>query len=373
MQAMTSAVLLAGSGLFLSATAFAANHVVTANTNMTFTPSAITITAGDTITFQNGGGIHNAQSDPGSITAFRCANGCDGAGGNGNISSAAWSATVTFPTAGTVRYFCQAHGAPNGVGMSGVITINAAPVPVARRSDFDGDGRSDILWRNTGSGANVIWRAANAASQQAMPTVSLAWRVVGSGDYNGGGSSDILWRNASSGANVIWRSGNSGTQQGVTGVANLAWTVAGSGDYDGDGRADILWRNASTGANVIWRAASASSQQALPTIVLSWRVVGSGDYYNDGRTDILWRNASSGANVIWRSGNPATTTAVTGVSNLAWTVVGTGDYNGDGGADILWRNTGSGANVIWRSANPATTQAVAPVPSQAWTVVGLPE
>jgi hypothetical protein len=63
---------------------------------------------GDTVTFQNRGGTHNAVSDPGSITAFRCADGCDATGGSGNLSSGAWSATVAFPTAGTVRYFCQA-------------------------------------------------------------------------------------------------------------------------------------------------------------------------------------------------------------------------------------------------------------------------
>ena len=307
-------------GLLLSMMASAENHVVTAS-GMTFSPSSLAINAGDTVTFQNGGGAHNVASDPGSVTAFRCANGCDGAGGNGNPSSASWSATVAFPTAGTVRYFCEVHGAPGGIGMAGRITISPAAV-VAHRCDFNGDGRSDILWRSSSTGANVIWRSASSTAPQAVTTVPVAWRAVGLGDYNGDGRSDILWRNSSTGANVIWRSGNSATPQAVTGVTSLAWSVVGSGDYNGDGKADILWRNGSTGANTIWRSASSATPQALPSIALAWKIVGSGDYNGDGRADILWRNTSTGGNTIWRSANPATPQTVTGVSSQAWTVVG---------------------------------------------------
>ena len=303
-------------------TASAANHIVTAQSNLTFSPSNLTITAGDTVTFRNGGGFHNVASDPGSVTTFRCADGCDGAGGNGNLSSASWSATVTFPTAGTSAYHCEAHGAPGGVGMAGRITIQAAAGGVARRNDFDGDGRADILWRNSSSGANAIWRSGSSATQQAVPGVPAVWRAVGSGDYNGDGRSDILWRNSSSGANVIWRSGNSATSQAVTSVASLAWTVVGSGDYNGDGRADILWRNTGSGANVLWRSANSATPQAVPTVPTVWRVVASEDYNGDGRADILWRNSSTGANVIWRSASSATPQAVATVPSTSWAVVG---------------------------------------------------
>jgi plastocyanin len=218
-------------GLLFSAAAFAANHVVTARSDLTFSPSSLTITAGDTVTFRNGGGFHNVVSDPGSVTSFRCANGCDGAGGNGNLSSLSWSATVAFPTAGAVGYFCEAHGSSGGVGMSGRITIQAAPVTTHWsdfHGDFNGDGRSDILWRNRSTGANTIWRSANSATPQAVATRATSWRVVGSGDYNGDGRSDILWRNFSTGANAIWRSANQATPQAVTAVTNQAWAVMGA-------------------------------------------------------------------------------------------------------------------------------------------------
>jgi hypothetical protein len=44
--------------------------------------------------------------------------------------------------------------------------------------DFNGDGKWDLVWRNSATGANVIWKSANAATPQALPTVALAWSAV---------------------------------------------------------------------------------------------------------------------------------------------------------------------------------------------------
>ena len=89
-----------------------------------FNPPTLTINPGDTVTFVNAGGApHNVDADNGS---FRCAAGCDGAGGDGTPSAANWSSTVTFDaaTAGTViHYHCDVHGSS---GMTGTITVNSA-------------------------------------------------------------------------------------------------------------------------------------------------------------------------------------------------------------------------------------------------------
>jgi plastocyanin len=93
-----------------------------------FSPQFITIAAGDSVTFLNRGGYHNVVADDGS---FRCAHGCDGdgKGGSGNPTSALWIASVTFPKAGTIGYFCEPHGAP-GSGMYGTIEVLAPAKPV---------------------------------------------------------------------------------------------------------------------------------------------------------------------------------------------------------------------------------------------------
>jgi hypothetical protein len=42
----------------------------------------------------------------------------------------------------------------SGVGSPGFVTSDWT---VAETGDFNGDGKSDILWRNTSSGEIVIW------------------------------------------------------------------------------------------------------------------------------------------------------------------------------------------------------------------------
>jgi len=87
-----------------------------------FNPSNLTINVGDSITFYNIGGIavaHNVHADDNS---FRCANGCDGAGGNGAPALNDWQATVTFTKPGIVTYRCDNHGMQ---GMTGSITVKA--------------------------------------------------------------------------------------------------------------------------------------------------------------------------------------------------------------------------------------------------------
>lgn len=88
---------------------------VTANPDNTFTPDVVTISVGGTVTFSNAGGQHNVATG-----SFTCAVGCDDMGGNGAPSTASWSFTRTFTTAGTVGYVCDEHA---GVGMRGQVNV----------------------------------------------------------------------------------------------------------------------------------------------------------------------------------------------------------------------------------------------------------
>jgi len=98
-------------------------NVSVGGAGFSYSPSTVTIQVGETVTWSNAGGGHNVKADNGS---FRCSNGCDGAGGNGDLSTDAWHATVQFNTAGTFGYHCEAHGGV-GTGMHGTVIVQGAP------------------------------------------------------------------------------------------------------------------------------------------------------------------------------------------------------------------------------------------------------
>lgn len=247
----------------------------------------------------------------------------------------------------------------------------SAVAEVGAPGDFNGDGRSDVLWREGASGRNQIWLSANAATQQAMTGVPVAsWEIVGTGDFNADGRADAVWRDSATGRNQIWLSGNSGTLLAVTTVPVRSWEIVGTGDFNGDGRSDLLWRDSATGRNQIWLSGSSGTPQAVASITtLSWKVAGVGDFNADGRSDILWRDSASGMNEIWLAGNASTRQAVTSVAAQSWKVVGIGDFNSDGRSDIVWRDSDSGRNSIWLSGQSSTQQSMATVTSSAWRIV----
>ena len=76
----------------------------------------------------------------------------------------------------------------------------------AHVGDFDGDGISDLVWtKSDGSGLYAQVALANgdgtlAAAQRSNPaTGSFSGYTAHSGDFNGDGLSDLVWANAGSG------------------------------------------------------------------------------------------------------------------------------------------------------------------------------
>ena len=188
----------------------------------------------------------------------------------------------------------------------------------AGTGDFSGDGSSDILWRNA-NGTLIDWTMNGSAITSSQDvtlngtaaTPDASWSIAGIGDFNGDGRSDMLWRNAG-GALMDWTmdgpqiaSAQEVTLQGHAAMPDASWSVAAIGDFNGDGHSEILWRD-TNGTLMEWTLRGAqitSSQQvtlqgkpAMPDA--SWQIAQIGDFNADGTSDILWRN-SAGALVEW--------------------------------------------------------------------------
>lgn len=188
----------AGALALFASSAFAVDHTVTAS-NFQFDPPTLTINVGDTVTFVNGGGFHNVLSDTDSVISFRCANGCDGDGGNGDPASNSWSATVLFSTAGTAPYHCEIHGVDGGGGMAGTITIvNGGTGPIIgvdptslTGTAASGDATSVPLAISNSGDADLNWTGDVASTDCVMPD-SVPWLSLSptSGTVMGGAPAD---------------------------------------------------------------------------------------------------------------------------------------------------------------------------------------
>ena len=102
--------------IFTSTFLFSTNFTINTQ-GMTFVPSSITITAGDTVTFVNNGGFHNVngtvQTFPSNPVSFS----------NPTGISSAWTYVHIFSTVGFYQYQCD----PHIPAMVGSITVNSPP------------------------------------------------------------------------------------------------------------------------------------------------------------------------------------------------------------------------------------------------------
>ncbi|HNP30761.1 MAG TPA: VCBS repeat-containing protein, partial [Nitrospirales bacterium] len=63
-------------------------------------------------------------------------------------------------------------------------------------------------------------------------------------DLNGDGKGDLIWRNTNTGSTAIWiMNGTVRASVGFPGGVPLNWQIAGISDVTGDGKADVIWRN----------------------------------------------------------------------------------------------------------------------------------
>lgn len=182
-----AALVLACLNILVVVPAFAADHVVIARNGpggRHFDPSPVTIAPGDTVTFKNdvsGLGFHNVKSDDGAITAFHCSDAC-GDSPVGNPSGNAWSSTVAFPSEGTIGYYCEAHGASGGVGMSGIVIVASTPVasvdPGSISASAEAGASTASAFAITNSGTATLDWTVDTSSADCVAPAAVPWLLL---------------------------------------------------------------------------------------------------------------------------------------------------------------------------------------------------
>lgn len=126
--------------------------------NFYFSPTIVTIQAGDTIVWTNDGGTHTVTGT-----------GSDPMCGNGDIAA---SCSHTFSTPGMYPYECIHHFS---FGMTGVVNVAAAPVPPALLTNEVRlpNGQFQFTVQSTVNHTNLIQATTNVAS-------STNWVYIGS-------------------------------------------------------------------------------------------------------------------------------------------------------------------------------------------------
>jgi subtilisin family serine protease len=248
-------------------------------------------------------------------------------------------------------------------------------------SDFNGDGKPDLVWRNRVTGEIIIWlmNGATLGSEVRLAGPSdRDWKIVAIADFNGDDTADLLWRSGATGENQIWyMDGTSHTSTAmVNTVSDVRWEIVAAADVNSDSKPDILWRNSANGDVVIWYmngAAYAGYAWVSSIADPNWTIAAADDFNGDGKPDLLWRNRSTGQNVVWyMNGAQYVGFAwLETVSDVNWRIVGTGDFNADGKTDILWRNVLTGENKVnyMDGAQYVSSNAVQTVTNPEWDVL----
>jgi hypothetical protein len=236
--------------------------------------------------------------------------------------------------------------------------------------DFNADGKSDIAWGNT-DGSSAVWLmdGTNVVSWARLLDPDTGWSIQHIGDFNGDGKSDIVWSHTD-GSSAMWLMNGMNTisWSGLLGP-HTGWSIQHIGDFNGDGKSDVVWGH-TDGSSAMWlmNGMNVIAWSGLLGPATGWSIQHIGDFNGDGKSDIVWRH-TDGSTAMWlMDGMHSIAGGGLLASSAGWSAHRTGDFNGDGNTDIVWLGA-DGSSAIWLMSGQNPTAGGGLLgPSTGWTV-----
>ena len=271
---------------------------------------------------------------------------------NGTAISGATARTYT-PAAGdsgksvTVTVTGEKTGYDAVSRTSAAVAVTAPVVTVSVSLDFTGDGKSDLVARDSG-GRLWLYPGNGAGGVLARTQIGAGWNImtsiVSAGDFNNDSKSDLIARD-SSGRLWLYRGNGAGGVLARTQIGagwNIMTSIVGSGDLNSDGKVDLTARDSS---GRLWLYGGNGTGGFLPRtqIGTGWNImtsiVGGGDLTSDGWADLVARD-TSGKLWLYRGNGTGGVQGRTQIGtgwNTMTAISASGDLTGDGKSDLVAR------------------------------------
>ena len=186
-------------------------------------------------------------------------------------------------------------------------------------------------------GAWVTDDAGAVAGWQTVGEFDATTQVLGLGDFNGDGQSDLLLRNTNGAVGCYFTSGD------VTGwnyFQSLGdeWKIAAVGDLNGDGRSDVVLKHdAGFAGSWLTQSDYTMAWADLDTLPEGFVIAGCGDFDGDGTDDVLLKSGTYYGAWIVQDGNAKAWMGLGGLGSVA--VEQISDFDADGIDDLRVRTT----------------------------------
>ena len=216
-------------------------------------------------------------------------------------------------TGAIVSWFMQGS---NWLGGASFSLTPPAGYTLIGAGDFSGDGSTTLVLQSSTTNQVAFWYTGGAnnaiisSGNFVTTTPTAGWKVVAIGDFNGDGKSDLVFQNQTTNQVAIWFMNGYLYQGGVLMpyTPPAGWTVAGAGDFNGDGMTDLAFQNQTTGQIALWymngpNYAGGTTLATIPAV--GWKVVGVGDYNGNGYADLLFQNQTTNQAAVWYLKNGA--------------------------------------------------------------------